>query len=837
MALLTDRYDSGRLVSALRNNSQLAGMEATQKARTRSMENSTLLTRRNIARSERDINLIAGIAQKSFSAVISAAMGNFAPMLGDDLNSLIQSSQLQQANAELYPLLLEGAGIAQESLASGESRFQQMDFYDSDGNVTRSETVFMPGESLQAWYDDAMKKVDDMGFLPNVKSQLKSSLTSSYYGQLADLQSSAIEKAYTDMQNAYATNLNNALTADAALWNQYDGDPLSSGITFQGMAIIAGRSDLSPEARQTEAVNYLNQVRRLATQEKAVELARTEGMASVDAYLAEQTWLQPTERNSYYQIAQTSFSQMAEAYTGQGTQMMREAFDDGESMPIQVYTAIDDFARSNGLSESAHSALRDGARAEQRLQIADMAANSLAADRADGYQAMIDGRDYIKDGKADAYLAGLPDDEAKAIKATLVGQYDSAIAEYEESTAKALGKSIEDIRAADKNLLQSFNSTKAALSDSFLGGSITGHEYAQGLRTNVQATLDAMGEEGGENWNGVIAAYESGMKAMTESEVLKPHKGDIEEAVENVLVSEGRIAYSGKDRDKEEWDIYYRTLDEVNGLLYEAAMNYGTGKLTLEEFYRTADRANQAIILSHSMASDMGIKSDGSQTYKEVIQNFTKQNNAAYAASNSQIPIIRRTQTLAADGSVIEGYEFPVPELEAEFGDNSDVLTTLVSKMEGVPRESIQCSPQYNEATGTMIAAPVASVMYGEGEAPAAFRAFGDVLQKRVDFGNGISAWVDYASINGGYPEKFPQEDFSSKSEKAKEAAESGQDSLDVSRYIRKEGGRWTVDKDIFDDPFYDYKTAYQQIQRLYRGEWDLVLNVLSNAALEREVM
>ena len=45
------------------------------------------------------------------------------------------------------------------------------------------------------------------------------------------------------------------------------------------------------------------------------------------------------------------------------------------------------------------------------------------------------------------------------------------------------------------------------------------------------------------------------------------------------------------------------------------------------------------------------------------------------------------------------------------------------------------------------------------------------------------------------------------------------------------------MDKDIFDDPFYDYKAAYQQIQRLYRGEWDLVLNVLSNAALEREVM
>ena len=841
MALIENR-DRSMMYASLQDSSRMAASRANARKIYTSSKNSTVLERRNIQRHEQRVNDAVGLADTIISSIgkmVGVGMGDLTPIVGKEINSLIQTSQKQQANAELYPLLTEGARIAQESLVNGESRYEQIDIYDNDGNVTRSETVFMPGDSLRKWYDSSLKKIDEMGFLPNIKNELKASLSSSYYGQVMDLQSKAIEKAYTDMQEAYATNLNNALAQDAAIYNQYDGDPLSSGITYGGLAIIAGRSDLSDEAKRTEAVNYVNQVRKLAVQEKATELARSSGgMAAVDEYLSKQTFLQPTERNAYYQIARTSLAQMNEAYTDQGSQMMEEAFTDGSSMPLQVYTAIDDMAKAGGLGESAVSALKDGAMDVQRQMVRDMADNSLASDMQAGYQALLDGYDYINEGKADAYLYGLPEAEANAIKANILSNYQTAIDDYEKTAAESLGKSVEDIRKADKELLSSFTASKTALDNAFLGNEISGRQYAQSLRLNMEATLGAMGEEGGTSWNNVIASYESGMKAISESEMLKPYKTDIEDAVEAVLVSEGLIAYSAKDRKKEEWDRFYATLDDTNGLLFDLVMDYGTGKLDRESFFRAADRANQAFVLAEDIVSEDAIETDGSQTYKQIVQNAVSFSNKSYAGSSSQLPLMRSVETYAADGSSVMSIEYPTAEFEAEYHDTEDVFKTLVSKMEGVPRESITCSPQVNEATGTLIASPVASVVFGDGKEPASYRMFGNTIQRRYDVGNGHMAWIDYADINGGYPRKFDDMAIESKKEKAMEAIESGQTSLDVTKYIHMEGGRWIVDNAIFDDPFYDYNTAYRQIRNSadYRGEWDVVLSAFSNAATMNEV-
>ena len=750
------RRDRSTYYNSLRSNSQEAQNLAAAKIAYTDAKNDTTLLRKKMQEAEEDFqidmeatkNVIGGLTNFIYAGV----SGDFSPIVGEKINSLIQNSQIEKGNAALLPMITEGDGIAKKSLVDGSSYFDQIE------TENGLQTVFVPSQSLKDWYDESIAAIDEMQLLPNVKSQLKAKIASNYYGQVQSLQASAIEQAYADLQSSYATNLEASLVSDASLWAEYGGK-LPEGVRYSGIAVIAGRSDFSDERKQTEIINYMNSVRYLGVQDKAVQIARSSsgGMADVDKYLQEQSFLKPQERNSIYTMAQTSYNQMKDAYTTEAENLMTEAFMDMGSTPYQIEQEIIGIARSNNLPADVLDSMLDSFRRVQSEGLDAMVSNQLAMDSADGYSAYSKTLEYLKSGGADSWFYGLPDKKAYAIS-----QYETTIETIETSIAESLGTEAETIKNMDKDLLSGYQTGLDNDWNLFESGSITGEQYMQQV---TDRTLSVRKEaQLPETTESIIAAQSVAMDKVM-GYIPSAYRSDIESIVENLLIAEGQIASQKSKRTPEEWAKLNKAITATNGAIADAIYQYGVKVISSpEDIFNFANKTSQAFILENEVLgsdgmSDIPLPTDPGVTMKDVITSAVETNNTIVdsgesnyvyldtavgydplAVSDEEGNITGLIPRYLASGEIqaFPEYRFISVQAQEDYNRRADVFRSQLAMAMGVDESRIMDNPEASAAGNTAIASPI---MFADGRV---FRVRGYTIQETKDG----KTWLPYAQIN-----------------------------------------------------------------------------------------
>lgn len=753
------RRDRSAYYSSLQSNTQMAGSLAGARIIANNAKNDTTLLKKKMQEQEADFQLDMQTAENVVGGLVnlvySGVSGDLSPIVGEKINSLIQNSQIEKGNAALLPILTEGDGIAKRSLADGSSYFDQIETEDG------LQTIFVPSQSLKDWYDESIAAIDEMRLLPNVKSQLKAKVANSYYASVQSLQGAAIEQAYTDLQDAYATNLEGALVSDAALWAEYGGK-LPEGVRYSGLSTIAGRSDFSAERKKIEVANYMKNVRYLGVQDKAAEIARSGGMAEVDRYLQEQAFLTPQERNSIYAMAQTSYSQMKGSYTDEAGNLMAEAFTDMGSTPYQIYEEINNVAHAMGLPDDVRLGMIETARSEQRTAVQTMVSNQLQMDAGEGYSAYTKTLEYLESGGADSWFYGLPEEKASAIS-----QYKAKIQEIEENVATALNTTTETIQKADKEILTGYQAGLDNDWDLFSSGAYTGEEYLQAVTDRTIAARKEIGLP--ETDESIIAAQAVAMDKVM-GYIPTAMQSDIKSAVSSLMVAEGLIQSQTSKRTPEELAALNKVITQANGAIADAIFQYGVKAVgTPEDIYNFANQTVQAFILQNEVLgsdgiSDIPLLDEPGVTMKKAVTAAVDTNNAIVEADETNYIYLDHSAGYEAVGLQDENgntvgfvsrylasgeieafpeYRFLSIEAQEDYERRTDVFESLLvpalnKSGVNITKTDIHSMPEASKSGNTAIASPI---MFADGRV---FRVRGQEIQETTD-GN---IWTTFATFS-----------------------------------------------------------------------------------------
>ena len=312
MAMMV-RRDRSAYYGSLQQNSQAAQGKAATEASKTSAKNDLTLAKRNLrtqAIEEQAWNDTLQVGKNAINAFTTIVSG------GMTLGKLISEAQMADANTDLLKMTTEGKGIAEKSIADGSSMFTLET--DENGNET---AVFSPGEGIETWYQDAMKAIDDSDYTQRVKDSMKQSLTQNYYGFVQNMQSGAIKRSFDSIEQGFETQITADSVSDAQLYAQYDGK-LPEGVLYSGMATIAGRSDWTDDQKKAYAAQYIQQVQRQGIQERAVQIATSQGMQSANDYIYSQKSLTAEQKISISSKANAAYQQIENGYVAEVDSMM-----------------------------------------------------------------------------------------------------------------------------------------------------------------------------------------------------------------------------------------------------------------------------------------------------------------------------------------------------------------------------------------------------------------------------------------------------------------------------------------------------------------------------------
>ena len=759
-----ERRDRSAYYGSLESNSQAARKNASSEVTRSRLANSTYLNRKRIQEHSEDlqaINNVVGSVKGMFEDAFTIASGNLTPLVGEKLNSLIHMGQQADANTDLLEIVTKGKGIAENSIMDGSSMFT----IETDPDGTQ-HTVFKPSEAFQSWYDDAVKQIEESSYLPDVKAAYRKSLDSNYFSLLQGMQSSSIERMYQGIQSNYETQMTAAEIQDAQLWAQYDGK-LPEGVTYSGMAVIAGRQDLTDQEKLNAAEGYIVALSRAGIQEKAVQISTgaasyngKTGMEAANEYIYSQRLLNSDQKISISSKANTAYQQIKQGYLDEVDSMMAETFTDpGGSSPYDVYEWIDNVAKTNHLPDSMVTELKDQAYKTQTEGATAAVANSLAFDKNLGYSALLSTRENISNGTNDNWFYDRPD-----LKQAALATYDAEIQSYKEKLATELDTTTENIEKMDQKVLDAYEDATNYAFTLFDNGDITGRQYAEMITAAGQTALGASQTKDVPILNGWRTAFSKTREAYVE-EVF----GDkVDDVVEAILVAEGAINKDKNKRTVEELRMIDDLIAETNGSILNALWDHGKNGVPIESVLDFAERAYQSFVLKESVIgkdneSNIPLPTDPGVTMKKVITTTAENNSKitsnpeasyvwydhgdAYASSieattdeNGQITLTQGS----LDSGLPKAYFLDAATAE-DYRRTVNVYRSQLAMALGISEEELMGADN-PEAVGEN-AAIASPVFYFNGHA---YRPRGLMLQEFVDTGtpgDGKGEWVTFAVI------------------------------------------------------------------------------------------
>ena len=766
-----ERRDRSAYYSSLRANSEAASNRANVKNTESRVKNSTTLARREQRNYQLELQNYKDVSNGIMNFVKTglSIMGGVVK-LGKGLDSIMVDAEKVDASVDMTSWLAEGDVIAGNQIGEGNSGIVENPdpgavssgalpaVSTGQNNDKDGSFVFKPSDEFNQWYDGIKKKIDESDYSSATKAAMQEQADNYYIAKVQEMAGLAVEQRLADYENSFSVMQQMSSVPDAQLYAEYDGN-LPEGVFYQGIANIAGRNDWSSERKEYEAARYLQQVRLGGVQEKAVSIARTDGMAAADAYIQKQGFLSADEKISLTALSQQSFNQMNGIYTEQASAMMEEAFTSGGSTPFQIYSEYKDIAKANNLPDETLNSMIAKGKAAQREAVSAMGQNTLQADKNEGLNALYDGLEYLESGKANAWFYGMTEEKDK-----LIGDYKSSIAEYEKNVAEALDTSIENVQKMDKDVVTRFEESNNSAFELFDAGDINGEEYGQMVTAN---TVAALGESQTKDAV-IVAGWRTALNKATDKYVETNFSDDVRNKVEALLVAEGRINSTKNKRTKEELMLVEDLIAETNGNILNALWDYGRKSVTAENLLDYVDKSYQSYVLRESVLgkddeSNIPLQTDDGVTMRKVIKAATESNSKitsnpeasyvwydhgeAYRDSfsissddNGQITL----EDSAPDAAVPSAH-FLSESVETEYRRTASVYRSQLAMALGISESQIADNP---EAVGenAAIASPVFSLRDG-----STFRCRGKIIQKFVDTGtpgDGKGQWVPYIQIS-----------------------------------------------------------------------------------------
>lgn len=301
----------------------------------------------------------------------------------------------------------------------------------------------------------------------------------------------AIEKSYSDYNQAFSLNLNSATTSDVASFVASGGnlETWASNNVIHGVAEIYNRRDWSSERKAAEARSYVNNVAVQGVSEIASRIALSEGNTAANDYLYAKNedgsyvlgFLTENQRQSAYAIAAKGNSNRASAVASSMVDYMEQSLlsnadPNSEPAPIsdaykEIYKAIE-----NESPETKRTVIQS-VKAKQTEIVTTAAAQSLMSDSEAGIDKLERTYEAIKNGELDdVYFMGIPE-----VKTNIMQSYQKAISNYQKTVADATGTTIEDVRKANKSVISQFETQYDTYFTLFDSGQIDGNTLVQNI--------------------------------------------------------------------------------------------------------------------------------------------------------------------------------------------------------------------------------------------------------------------------------------------------------------------------------------------------------------------
>ena len=856
---MLERRDRSSYYDSLNAKAKSAQNEATAENAMTRAKNSTVMERRSIERNRQNIQAglnIAGAIKGMISDAFTVGTGDLSPIVGEQLNAIIHQGQMADADTDLLSIVTEGKGLAESSIADGSSTFTMVT--DENG---KQQLQFTPAQSVTDWYEGAMKQIDDSSYLPDVKAAMKKSLNANYYSMVQGMQSSAIERSYQSIQAGFETKINANLVSDSQMLAQYDGK-LPEGVHLSGLATILSRSDWTDEEKANYAASYIQLADKQGIMERATMIATgrasfvgedgkaATGLDAAYQYIYSQDSLSSDDKRSFYSKASVSYNQLEGAYKTEADTMMASAFTDpGGSTPKEVYDWWENTVAANHLPDSIAKSGNDTLKSTQRKGVQELGQNTLQQDLNDGYEATVDGLEYLESGEADAWYYGMPEE-----KEALIGKYKAEIASIQEDMAEYLGTTSGTISSADNKIVSAFKKQMDDLENRVTLGAITGREAMMELDSIVPAYQSMLGTSAGHNE--LIAAKR---KFISDNFDKLPAaiKTEAQGAFDSFMLSTG-VDIDSKDLTPEqkkgvdEAENYY--LGMLSDLIFEA----GQGNVSAADFTALAQKTNEGYLLSAKLVDSEGATKAVLATDEGAISSANKKN----------LDIVDRIWRDGRPDSLVylddlAGYE-NVTAYDEETGTVSEVSKdptrrpVAVFFNPGVQQTyetiSQHFKPQLSDATGV----PVDKISYS----PYVFTDTSEAMPLPMYTVSNDDGTMDNYIVQDGYFKKWnaeanewdeklgykiqrsgdtpkPVDPESGVGQGTPKQLVEGDQSSDYTKYIHIGHGTVTVDPEIIDIPGFDMQAVLDLVDKdsAYSRYRDLIRDKLYGYWNNRQLM
>ena len=660
----------------------------------------------------RDYNQTMDDIATQYREGVRSAVGNFVKngisfLVG--MAGMLEDEQTQQANYDITGYTSELNRMFNESLMDGTTGYAE----DENGQL-----VFQVAPKIQEAYDNYVASINNSNMMSSVKEKALLTFDSSWKALQYNASTSALEQAYTNRNELFNANLNNALVNDSQLLAS-NGGVLPKGASFSGIALIQGRNDWSQEVKDAKVLQYTQQVVAQSAIESGARIASTKGLQAANDYINSLPGLTEQQRQSAYAYAQKSLGNRQSAVATSAVAMMENAIMEGSS-PNDVYkTVLDNLANE---APETKSYVYSQMKTAQQSAVIEIATNQYNQDMKGGLNELQKTYDDYKNGKYDYLFSEIPE-----VEQAFVSKYEAAISSKISDLATTLGTTQQEIEEMDKSLLSTLDQSESMLLAQVDAGTMS---PAAAIETYGAIAMGITGNDPDERFDnekvrGQFQSTESKIAydtarvsflgKLADNYLPSNWKTPINDALDSVYAA---LQLNGSASQLTDEQITARNNISNYSIGLIADMFYNNPDYTLDDALAEIQNLKESFLMSGIGGSYEGLSVPEAADGKPVKKNTT----AAINLFNSYRSITGLVYSDDAEAMIqneVNGvpaapkYKFISEEVETNFNNGAQALMPLIAAFSGENISKITYSPEAL-ADGTMIACPV---YYAGGEA------------------------------------------------------------------------------------------------------------------------
>ena len=646
----------------------------------------------------RDYNQAMDDIETQYREGVKSAVGNFTKngiSFLFQMTGMLKDEQTQQANYDITTYTNELNRMLNESLMDGTTGYMENE---------NGQLVFQVAPKIQEAYDNYVAGINNSNMMSSVKEKALLAFDSSWKALQYNASTSALDKAYTNRNELFNANLNNALVSDSQLLAS-NGGVLPEGASFSGIALIQGRNDWSQEVKDAKVLQYTQQVVAQSAIESGSRIAVTKGLQAASEHIYSVPGLTEQQRQSAYAYAQQSLGNRQSAVATSAVAMMENAIMEGSS-PNDVYkTVLENLA---GEAPETRSYVYSQMKTAQQNAVIEIANNQYNQDVKGGLEELQKTYDDYKSGKYDYLFSEIPE-----VEQAFVSKYEAAIENRTSELASTLNTTTESIEEADSSILSTLEASEENIMARIESGTLSPADgvtlygdLASQAATQLQLPESKLSQQ---------TSQISFLSTLAENYLPANWKTPINDALDSVYAA---LQLNGSASQLTDEQITARNNISNYSFGLIADMFYNNANYTLDDALAEIQNLKESFLMSGIGGSYEGLSVPEAADGKPVKKNTTAAINL-FNSYRSFTGLVYSDDAEAMIQNEVNGvpaapkYKFISEEVETNFNNGAQALMPLIAAFSGEDISKITYAPEAL-ADGSMIACPV---YYAGGEA------------------------------------------------------------------------------------------------------------------------